>query len=105
MRRFTNDNGIVRFKANSIVRFLLDEGGLTLNDLAARDFPQADWEDFYQMIGYSLIGYHELSEVSDESCLEATRQAQEQGFDAQGCRDHGCPIHCGVSNDSKEALR
>ncbi len=60
--------GTSRFKRNSIVSILLDtHPNLTLNDLASMAFSQTDWEQFYQLIGYSVGGYFDLSGVSDES--------------------------------------
>jgi hypothetical protein len=94
------DQGTVRFKRNAIVRYLLDHGGIDLNQIAEESFSQNDLEQFAQLIGYSLCGYHELSYVSDKSALAATRAAQAQGFDANGCRDKGCEIHCGVEEES-----
>lgn len=97
-----DENGTVRFKENCLVRTLLDEArkrGFTLNDLAVREFTQADWEQFYQLIGYSLVGYHELSNVSDLACAEASKVAGSLFPAASGCRDHGCEIHLGVLYD------
>ncbi len=94
-----DENGTVRFQGNAIVRTLLDESsmrGFSLNSLAVMGFQQADWEQFYQLIGYSLSGYHELSNVSDAAAEEATRRAKEKFPEASGCRDNGCDIHCGV---------
>lgn len=68
-------DGVVRFKGNRIVRYMLDMGGIDLNHLVRVEtyarFTQEDWEEFYQLIGYSVSGYHELSLVSDDSALEA----------------------------------
>ena len=95
-----DSSGIIRFKANYIVKTLLDEcqarARFGLNDLGVMAFTQADWEQFYQLIGYSLTGYHELSLVSDETAAEASRAARRVAPTASGCRDDGCPIHCGV---------
>jgi hypothetical protein len=100
MQPFVVDKeGTVRFQENSIVRSLLDASrklGFGLNELSASRFPQADWEQFYQLIGYSLSGYHELSQVSDESALAATKEAQKIAPRVSGCRDEGGVIHCGV---------
>ena len=97
------NDGVVRFKMNSVVDRLLEESqarGFGLNELACCDgLSQEDWEQFYQLIGYSLCGYHELSRVSDESAMEATKEAKKQGFDVEGCRDSGCSIHCGVERE------
>lgn len=68
---------VLRFQANAIVRYLLDKGNLTLNDLGREEFPTRDWEQFYQLIGYSLSGYDELSLVSEaaKDRAEARRKA------------------------------
>jgi hypothetical protein len=95
-------HGILRFKANEIVRHLLDHGGIDLNALARADadFSQDDWTQFSQLIGYSLCGFHELRYVPDVVALEASRLAKELELiapdKAGGCRDDGCEIHCGV---------
>jgi hypothetical protein len=89
------------FRANKIVRKLLHESsrrGYSLNDLAVEKFTQKDWEQFYQLIGYSIAGYHELSMVSDASAIEASQKARDTlGIDGMvGCRDDRCEIHSGV---------
>jgi hypothetical protein len=61
-----------RFKPNTLVRFLLDAGGIDINKLSMLpNIPQEEWEQFYQLIGYSIDGYDELSRVSDKSKREA----------------------------------
>lgn len=96
----------VRFRGNGIVRRLLEHTSarrrprLGLNELAAMEFRQLDWEEFFQLLGYSLAGYHELSFVSDETALAATKAAQKAFPDEPkiaGCRDDGCQIHLGVT--------
>lgn len=59
-------HGVVRFKSNAIVRHLLDNGGISMNDIARMDFSQEDREQFAQLIGYSHSGSGELGYVSDE---------------------------------------
>lgn len=101
---FKDDKGVIRFKENKIVRTLLDESEkrkFGLNELAVRDFTQADWEQFYQLIGYSLRGYHELSFVSDEAARKATEEAKKLDPKYAGCRDVGCQIHCGVEREER----
>ena len=93
----------VRFKRNALVDYLLDEATAgrkcDMNDLARKDFPQADREQFAQLIGYSLAGYHELSYVSDESARAATKAAQEVMPGFYACRDSDCQMHCGVPKE------
>ena len=102
-----DDNGIVRFKSNAIVEHLLLCASLRrkcdLNDIAMMEFSQDDRIQFAQLIGYSLCGFHELSEVPDVAALAATQNAISQGLiehgKAGGCRDSGCAIHCGVEEE------
>ena len=95
---------VIRFRENDVVRWLLDKGGLDLNDVAIQRFRQEHLEQFYQLIGYSLSGYHELSEVSDQTCLDASDAARmEFGGDVGGCRDNGCEIHVGVPREVSSA--
>ena len=65
------EHGRVRFKRNHIVEHLA-EG--RLNDLAAMDFSQEDWEQLAQLIGYSLDGFGTLSYVTDETYERAASQ-------------------------------
>jgi hypothetical protein len=96
MQPVEKDNqGVLRFRANAIVRHLLDHGGIDLNQIALLDFPQEDREQFTQLIGYSISGYHKLSYVSDESCAQASTRVGEIRPGAGGCRDAGCQIHGG----------
>lgn len=65
------EDGVIRFQENKVVRLLVDrarERGYSLNELV-RDLPEAspDWDEFYQLIGYSVSGYGDLSRVSPES--------------------------------------
>lgn len=61
-----------RFVPNKIVEYLLDKGGIDMNELAVQDFTQEDREQFAQLIGYSLSGYADLSYVSDEAYSAAS---------------------------------
>lgn len=63
----TDQDGVVRFKPNAIVEFLLDAGPFDMNKLASMRFPKEDYEQFAQLIGYSLSGFGDLSYVSDET--------------------------------------
>jgi hypothetical protein len=47
-------HGKIRFKANKVVEFLLDNGGIDMNMLSREDFTDNDEEQFAQLIGYSL---------------------------------------------------
>lgn len=68
-------DGIIRFRPNEIVRFLLDAGDIDLNKLAIINFDDEDREQFAQLIGYSVSGYGELSYVSKQSVSKADKIA------------------------------
>ena len=64
------EDGMIRFRANPIVRDLLDFAtprGMGMNEMACRDYPVWAREQFAQLIGYSVSGYSELSYVTDAS--------------------------------------
>lgn len=70
-----DENGHARFQANRLVLYLLDKGGLDMNDLA-RAAHYEEWSDeeqqhFAQLIGYSVSGYGGLSYVSDKAYSKA----------------------------------
>ncbi len=72
-----DEHGVPRFKSNGIVRFLLDAGPFDLNKLTMKqEFTDEDWEQFAQLIGYSVGGFNELSYVSDAACEEANAIAK-----------------------------
>jgi hypothetical protein len=69
-------DGVQRFKANAIVRYLLEAGPFDMNQLAVIPFSAEDREQFAQLIGYSLCGFGELSYVSDETYERAANQGE-----------------------------
>ena len=77
------ENG--RFVENAIVRYLLDNGGIDLNQIAVLPFDNADREQFAQLIGYSLSGFGSLSYVSDETYDAAANMAAAD-FDEKDAR-------------------
>lgn len=74
----TDGNGVLHFKPNKIVRFLLDAGAYDLDKLDSMEFSQNDREQFAQLIGYSLSGFSELPYVSDETYDQAAAQQSVQ---------------------------
>lgn len=56
MQKVVRVDGVIRFRKNAIVRMLVDEGSITLNQVADRDFSQEDMEQFIQLIGFSVCG-------------------------------------------------
>jgi len=65
--------GVIRFKTNKIVEFLLDAGPFDMNQLACRNFSDEDREQFAQLIGYSISGFGELPYVSQRTYNKARR--------------------------------
>lgn len=74
---YKDESGTVRFKANAIVTYLLDNGPFDMNHLALQDFSQGDREQFVQLIGYSLSGFSDLSYVRDETYETASKMAED----------------------------
>ena len=76
---YFDEHGTIRFKPNSIVQYLLEAGGIDLNHLAYTGITQKwcnnDWEQFMQLIGYSVSGYGDLSEVRDHILEQADEMA------------------------------
>jgi len=60
-------HGVIRFKKNALVEYLLDNGGIDMNDLAVRGFSDEDRQQFAQLIGYSLGGYSDLGYVDKDA--------------------------------------
>ena len=72
------DDGVVRFKYNSIVSELLKRcsaNGFTLNEIARGGFDPDDYDQLMQLIGYSVDGYGELSGSPRRSVLAADKTA------------------------------
>ena len=114
-------HGTLRFRENALIRYIVDHAGdgvhpgaqpvpgipgtsaidpsadkPDIGELMSMDFPQADKEQFAQLMGYSVAGYHELSFVSAESCALASVLAEQvRPGSPGGCRDAGCPLHGG----------
>ena len=73
--------GIMRFRANKIVQYLLDNGGIDLNHLARIDFPQEDCDQFIQLIGYSVSAAPITSDM-----INAADTLVEEGIDTDRAR-------------------
>ena len=77
-----DEKGVLRFKANAIVQYLLDNGGIDMNHLHCKEFSQDDRQQFAQLIGYSLGGYSTLSYSDNQTC-----EAAEKIFNDGLCED------------------
>lgn len=77
-------DGILRFKENAIVCYLLNharEHGCGLNEIACMNFSKEDHMQLAQLIGYSLSGYSELSYVDDDNYGAAEKMAEGKSED------------------------
>lgn len=71
---YTDEHGTRRFKGNAVVKHLLEEAragrkcdmNMLHESVVFGQFTQADWQEFYQMIGHSLSGYAEIFPRSKE---------------------------------------
>jgi hypothetical protein len=69
-------DGVIRFRRNAIVAFLLDAGPYDMNKLAMMPFSNEDREQFAMLIGYSVSGFGDLPYVSDDRYAAATAAAE-----------------------------
>lgn len=74
---YIDHRGVLRFRGNSLVRYILEAGGIDMNDLACLPFPVEDRRQFAQLIGYSLSGYGDLSYVDNATYESAERMRSE----------------------------
>ena len=104
--RPSRPNAIVQYvverAAQMVATHPMHAGRLDLNGLHTMSFSQEDREQFAQLMGYSISGYHELSYVSDLSAAEASLLAEKILPGAGGCRDQGCPIHSLVGHSDED---
>lgn len=99
---YTDEDGVLRFRGNKVVRYLLDHGSLDLNDLArkVRDCPE-DWAQFAQLIGYSLSGFGSLSYGDSDTYEVADRMAREGMTEQEARIDYLEKLLAGVRQDAR----
>lgn len=85
-------HGVLRFKQNAIVRYLLDNGGIDLNRLACMNFTNDDRQQFAQLLGYSLSGYSELQSYVDDDAYKAAATMAEECLEERNYRNEICDI-------------
>lgn len=69
-----DDNNVIRFKENKIINWMLDQGRagneFNLNTIALKahlgEFSIGDATQFWQLLGYSVSGYGDLSLIPAE---------------------------------------
>lgn len=69
-------NGILRFRKNRLVDFLLEQYKPGLNKLATLGYSNEEWQQFAQLIGYSVDGWGTLSYVGERAWKRAERMAE-----------------------------
>lgn len=69
-------DGVVRFRGNAIVQHLLRIGAIDLNKIDVGLFSKEDVEQFWQLLGYSVSGYGELSFIRRKTVEEIDREAE-----------------------------
>lgn len=75
---YMDDEGTIRFVANSFVEYLLRSASFSLHDLMLIvPASKAEREQFAQLIGYSVAGYGDLSYVSQDSRSRNNARADE----------------------------
>ncbi|TPN03791.1 hypothetical protein FJ973_29550 [Mesorhizobium sp. B2-1-3] len=74
-------NGNLRFKENAILRWAVDSGKLSLNEIAleaaTQGFSKDDQMQLAQLIGYSVSGYGDLPYASKQSVAAADAIAEQ----------------------------
>lgn len=70
------EEDVIRFKPNEIVRRLLDEGGIDLNQIALWKVSDEDRTQFTQLIGYSVSGAGDLSYFNRDTLAVADAIAE-----------------------------
>ncbi len=78
-------HGTLRFKANDIIRQLVDTGVISMNNIAMLDVSEDDRNQFAQLVGYSLSGYGSLSYANDLT-YEAAYNMHHAGMTEQEAR-------------------
>ena len=77
-----DEHGVLRFKENKIIRFLMEKSGFDLNKLAIEKFSVEDREQLAQLIGYSHGGFSELSyasrRVKDKSWMRYEKRKKQE---------------------------
>jgi hypothetical protein len=66
-----DSHGVVRFKRNGIIDDLVRRKIIDLNDIDVDAFPVEDVEQLWQLMGYSVSGYGDLSFVRPETIAAA----------------------------------
>lgn len=69
------EDGIVRFKRNDIICWLVSSGRLDFNEIATKNFSIEDQAQLAQLIGYSVAGYGDLPYVKRKDLRKCDKLA------------------------------
>lgn len=70
-----DSHDVVRFRANSVIRWLVDTGRLDLDEVNLHGFGREDIAQVMQLLGYSVSGFGDLQCASDEVMARADAEA------------------------------
>lgn len=70
------EDGVVRFQANGIIRWLVDSGHINLNEVGLMHFDDEDRMQLAQLLGYSVSGFGELGYADPVVVSEADEKAE-----------------------------
>lgn len=73
---YRDHHGVIRFKPNKIIKHLQRLGIIDLNSLARYNFPEEDWNQLAQLIGYSVSGFGDLDYADPAIVADADRLAE-----------------------------
>jgi hypothetical protein len=61
-----DEDGVPRFKENALVAYLFRHGPLKMSQIVDLPFSEDDFEQFLQLIGYTVSGYQDYN-IREES--------------------------------------
>lgn len=83
------EDGVIRFKGNSIIEDLFASGALDLNKIRVRvhtgDLPKEDYVQLTQLLGYSVSGWGNLSTSPTEMVEAADKEADRLRLEGETC--------------------
>lgn len=87
---YKDEEGIARFVPNRLVCYLLNKGGIDLNHLAEHvRVSDGEWEQFAQLIGYSISGFGDLSYATTDRWVNAYNDFQRNHSNKPGRKIEG----------------
>ena len=69
-------DGVIRFKENKLVSFLLDTSKFDLNEIIRMKFSDEDYTQLMQLIGYSVCGFCDLNSPSEKEKDKAWKEME-----------------------------